>query len=164
MVVTEEFSKLTYNEILTMIVALEIRNAMEDFHCKYLSDAQMKELNPIIRKAIIRALVRTDESERRYKAKKRDKDIKDIVLGLHEMAIISIPYYWERPSEKNEYHLLFVTEKVLNKQSPFNPVYRILDKKECDICDTVKDSTRRVPNHEDYPDGRYCTDCVPDMK
>ena len=32
-------------------IAIVIRNAMEDFHHKYLSDEQMKELNPIIRNA-----------------------------------------------------------------------------------------------------------------
>lgn len=38
------------------IYAMIVRNAMEDFHCKYLSDAQMRELNPIIRNAIYTAL------------------------------------------------------------------------------------------------------------
>ncbi len=38
------------------IYAMIVRNAMEDFHCKYLSDAQMRELNPIVRNAIYTAL------------------------------------------------------------------------------------------------------------
>jgi len=29
----------------TKYVAIVVRNAMEDFHCKHLSDEQMKELN-----------------------------------------------------------------------------------------------------------------------
>jgi hypothetical protein len=33
------------------VVALHVRNEMEDFHCKHLSDDQMKELKWIIRKA-----------------------------------------------------------------------------------------------------------------
>jgi hypothetical protein len=37
-------------------IAMVIRNAMEDFHCKHLTDAQMKELNPIIRNAVYTAL------------------------------------------------------------------------------------------------------------
>jgi len=37
-------------------IAMVIRNAMEDFHCKHLSDTQMKELNPLIRNAIYTAL------------------------------------------------------------------------------------------------------------
>jgi hypothetical protein len=34
---------------LSKYIAIVIRNAMEDFHCQHLSDAQMEELNPIIR-------------------------------------------------------------------------------------------------------------------
>lgn len=37
---------------MSFIVAMNIRNAMEDFHSKHLSDEHMKELNPIIRQAI----------------------------------------------------------------------------------------------------------------
>ena len=37
---------------MSFIVAMNIRNAMEHFHSKHLSDEQMKELNPIIRQAI----------------------------------------------------------------------------------------------------------------
>lgn len=39
------------------LIAAVVRNQMEDFHCKHLSDAQMKELNPIIRNAIYTAIV-----------------------------------------------------------------------------------------------------------
>ena len=39
------------------LLAVSVRNAMEKFHIKYLSDEQMKELNPIIRNAIYTALV-----------------------------------------------------------------------------------------------------------
>jgi len=46
---------------LAKLIAAVVRNAMESFHCKYLSDAQMKELNPIIRNAIYTALVKFDE-------------------------------------------------------------------------------------------------------
>jgi len=34
-------------------IAMVIRNAMEDFHCRHLSDEQMAELNPIIRDAVL---------------------------------------------------------------------------------------------------------------
>jgi len=37
-------------------IAIVVRNSMEDFHYKYLTDEQMKELNPIIRNAIYRAI------------------------------------------------------------------------------------------------------------
>jgi hypothetical protein len=46
---------------LAKLIAAFVRNYMESFHCKYLSDAQMKELNPIIRNAIYTALIASDE-------------------------------------------------------------------------------------------------------
>jgi len=46
------------NNYLAQLIAAIIINAMEEFHIKYLSDEQMKELNPIIRNAIYTALVK----------------------------------------------------------------------------------------------------------
>jgi len=37
-------------------IAIVVRNSMEDFHCKHLTDKQMRELNPIIRNGIYTAL------------------------------------------------------------------------------------------------------------
>jgi hypothetical protein len=44
------------NQLQAKYIAIVVRNAMEDFHSKYLSDEQMRELNPIIRNAIYTAL------------------------------------------------------------------------------------------------------------
>ncbi len=41
---------------LASYIAMVVRNAMEDFHCQYLTDDQMKELNPIVRNAVCTAL------------------------------------------------------------------------------------------------------------
>jgi hypothetical protein len=41
---------------IAMVVAMAVRNEMEDFHHEHLSDEQMAELNPIIRNAIATAL------------------------------------------------------------------------------------------------------------
>jgi hypothetical protein len=30
------------------IIAMQVRNRMENFHCEHLNDDQMKELNPIV--------------------------------------------------------------------------------------------------------------------
>ena len=38
------------------VIAMHVRNEMEDCHCQHLSDAQIKELNPIIRRAIAETL------------------------------------------------------------------------------------------------------------
>lgn len=41
---------------IAKVIAMCVRNELEDFHVRYLSDAQMKELNPLIRNAIYTAL------------------------------------------------------------------------------------------------------------
>jgi hypothetical protein len=41
---------------IAMYVAMAVRNEMENFHVKHLTDSQMAELNPIIRNAIYTAL------------------------------------------------------------------------------------------------------------
>ena len=41
---------------IAMFLAMVVRNAMEDFHAKHLSDEQMRELNPIVRNAIYTGL------------------------------------------------------------------------------------------------------------
>lgn len=45
------------NNRLAKSVAYYVRNGIENFHVKYLSDEQMKELNPLIRNAIYTFLV-----------------------------------------------------------------------------------------------------------
>jgi hypothetical protein len=74
------------------IVALNVRNRMENFHCKHLSDEQMKELNPIIRNAVYEALhallLMTDgksEPQRIYGA---------MNVGYW---LAMVPAYWEAP-------------------------------------------------------------------
>jgi len=66
-------------EYLAMLIAAVVRNAMENFHCKYLSDAQMKELNPIIRNAIFTALIKLNEDP--------------VKMGAYYEKFI--PDYWE---------------------------------------------------------------------
>lgn len=67
------------------LIAMVVRNAMEDFHVKHLTDEQMKELNPIIRNAIyttLRAMSNADKEESRK------------FMRYH---IEMIPDYWEEP-------------------------------------------------------------------
>jgi len=67
-------------------IAIVVRNAMEDFHCKHLSDEQMKELNPIIRNAIYTAIYA-------YETQKQSNLSKSFV----DYHFMSIPKYWEEP-------------------------------------------------------------------
>ncbi len=71
---------------LSMYIAMVVRNAMEDFHRDHLSDAQMKELNMIIRNAICTALHTADLSGR--------SAVADSFIDLHARQI---PDYWEPP-------------------------------------------------------------------
>jgi hypothetical protein len=67
-------------------IAMVVRNAMEDFHCRHLSDEQMADLNPIIRNAIYTALYA-------YHCEKHSKAAARFV-SFH---LRSIPKYWEEP-------------------------------------------------------------------
>lgn len=67
-------------------IAIVVRNAMEDFHHKNLSDEQMKELNPIIRNAIYTAVYAREA----YKKSKSS-------MNFVEFHLMSIPKYWEEP-------------------------------------------------------------------
>lgn len=67
-------------------LAIVIRNAMEDFHHKYLSDEQMKELNPLIRNAIYTAFYANENQDRSSRAKE--------YVRYHSSMI---PKYWEEP-------------------------------------------------------------------
>ena len=71
---------------MAMFLTMVVRNAMEDFHHKHLSDEQMKELNPIIRNAICTGL----HAIRYY-------DKSEGARAFVDFHTISIPKYWEQP-------------------------------------------------------------------
>jgi len=71
---------------LTKTISIVIRNAMEDFHTKHLTDAQMKELNPIIRNAVYTTLYAGEYQGQSSRAKR--------FLEYHASCI---PGYWEEP-------------------------------------------------------------------
>ena len=49
---------------VTKFISAVIRNNIEDFHVKHLSDEQMKELNPLIRDAVYTSLYYISESQK----------------------------------------------------------------------------------------------------
>ena len=71
---------------VALYIAMVIRNAMEDFHVKHLSDAQMKEFNPIIRNAVYTALHALSLAKKSPTAKR--------YVGFQLQLI---PDYWEEP-------------------------------------------------------------------
>lgn len=84
------FQKLTPRQQHVMLVAMYLRNAMEDFHAHNLSNAQMKELNQLIRQALynIVTIIETDEAD-----VWRDRTLSHLV-GM-------IPDYWELPKDED---------------------------------------------------------------
>jgi hypothetical protein len=68
------------------LIAMVVRNTMEDFHVAHLTDVQMAELNPIIRGAIVTAL-HAMRHAKRHKA----------ALAFLSFQQALIPDYWEPP-------------------------------------------------------------------
>lgn len=75
-----------------MYIAIVVRNAMEDFHVQHLSDAQMRELNPLIRNAICTALHALRSTDHSVAARQF------VAFQLH-----MIPNYWEEPVLTRDY-------------------------------------------------------------
>ena len=76
---------------LAKVFAMIVRNAMEGFHVKHLSDDQMRELNPIIRNAICTAFHMIENME---------SDRVAAYFGFQKMLI---PSYWEEPESLVDY-------------------------------------------------------------
>lgn len=83
--------KETWARQTALYIAMVVRNAMEDFHGKYLKDAQMAELNPIIRNAIYTALY----------ASALGDDPESVEFVKHNER--AIPSYWEPPQLLDSY-------------------------------------------------------------
>lgn len=79
-------------QAMALYLAMAVRNAMEAFHGKHLSDEQMKELNPIIRDAIATALYTHQHQGENPLAK-----------GFVNFQCRLIPAYWERPKLNTEF-------------------------------------------------------------
>ena len=73
-------------------IAMVVRNSMEDFHSKHLTDEQMKELNPIIRNAACTAIHAFHSCEHSEEARK-----------FVEFHFRMIPRYWEPPELLPDY-------------------------------------------------------------
>jgi hypothetical protein len=73
------------------IIAMHVRNEMEDFHCRHLNDDQMKELNPIIRKSIYETL------RKLYFLKKGTKKQQLMAVQAIHHLLLLLPAYWDDP-------------------------------------------------------------------
>lgn len=103
--------KLHADDILVAkIIAMAVRNAMEDFHVAHLADEQMRELNPIIRNAIVTAL---------HAIRHMNKDKASAAYVRFQERLI--PDYWEQPELNEEFlHLItWFTDNPNAKVDPF---------------------------------------------
>jgi len=87
---TRYFVELNSIQKRTMITAMIIRNEIEDFHVKHLTDKQMAELNPLIRQAIFNAFTLLD------KAEKNEDD--GYMVKANDLVRMT-PDYWEVPDK-----------------------------------------------------------------
>jgi hypothetical protein len=83
-------------QVWTKLIAMTVRNEMEDFHVEHLSDEQMKALNPIIRTAIFKTL-------RHIWLLKNGADSQRTISIQHlYFQMLMIPDYWENSALSEE--------------------------------------------------------------
>lgn len=87
-----EKSELKRLATIAKVIAMEVRNSMEDFHVKHLTDEQMNELNPIIRNAIYSALVLL-----RFAGDETDVAKNQNAIAGVSRLLMMVPKYWEEP-------------------------------------------------------------------
>jgi non-homologous end joining protein Ku len=76
---------------MAKLIAMVIRNEMEDFQVEHLDDSQMRKLNPIIRNAICDALHMMANAD------------DPAVAPTLAFNLRCIPGYWEEPALSDEY-------------------------------------------------------------
>ena len=91
----QEFNKLTQAQQITLLIAMHVRNEMEDFHVEHLSDAQMKQLNPIIRQAIFDIVSLTSKQPETEIGQKKAAQAIDWLVKM-------VPDYWEIPEKTSK--------------------------------------------------------------
>lgn len=85
-------AELSQLQELAMYIAQVVRNEMEDFHVEHLSDAQMRELNPIVRNAIYTALYAAEQADQGCEGSR-------LWIRFHRRW----PVYWEPPELVEDY-------------------------------------------------------------
>jgi hypothetical protein len=99
---------------IAKMIAINVRNEMEDFHVRHLSDEQMRELNPLIRNAIYTALVgflyaRDAAHPRRNRC----------AVSWINFLMTMIPRYWEEPVLTEDFKTsmqMRVSERILPEE------------------------------------------------
>jgi hypothetical protein len=79
------WSQLTPRQQHVLLLAIYVRNSLEDFHVKHLSNSQMKELNMLIRQRLYDVVSAIEDESDNQK-----------LLGY---LVAQIPDCWEIPSD-----------------------------------------------------------------
>ena len=77
--------KFTPRQQHVLLVAIYVRDALEDFHTEHINDAQMKELNMIIRQSLYDIVSIIEDDDRNQK--------------ILSYLVAQIPDYWEVPAD-----------------------------------------------------------------
>lgn len=72
-------------QFATKMIAMAVRNKIEDFHVEHLTDDQMKQLNPLIRQGIYQALVVIEQN----------CEWNNMATKMMQWLEMMIPEYWE---------------------------------------------------------------------
>ncbi len=83
----DKWLNLTNRQRHVLVLAMQVRNALETFHTEHLSDAEMHQLNLIVRQALFDA-VSLLEGEEDLEAQRQ-----------LDYLVAMIPDYWEIPGE-----------------------------------------------------------------
>ena len=83
----EKWLSLTNRQRHVLVLAMQVRNALETFHAENLSDAGMHAMNMIIRQALFDAVVLLES----------DDDLE--AQRQLDYLVAMIPDYWEIPGE-----------------------------------------------------------------
>ena len=105
----QRFDKLEPITKMCLLISMYIRNEMEDFHCKHLSDEQMKELNPIIRQAVYNILLFLKLAD--------SKELNSYIVAAQQIVNFQeqlLPDYWELPDPVAPWEELHELINVMN--------------------------------------------------
>ena len=103
----EEFDKAMQEDPIAgraLLIAMYVRNSIEDFHAEHLSDAQMKELNPLVRNAIYTALTCIVALEN---PEKHHAPLMKAAQELMDYQAALLPNYWEPPEITEDFWELY---------------------------------------------------------
>ncbi len=93
--------QLTARQQHVLLVAIYLRNSIEDFHVAHLTDSQMKDLNQIIRQSLydIVSIIEDEEDNQ----------------AMLSYLVAQVPDYWEIPAD--DYPIISTSDPNENRRA-----------------------------------------------